>query len=89
MAWAKGNSKAIASNFIFKAGFADNKRTRAIIHHWGAGGGGSHYNMAGNRQCVAQRGSGPVRCRGCGVSPAAPGVLRCFAGQLFPLRMPV
>ena len=49
-AFAKGNSKALASNFVFKADFADNERRRAIIHHWGAGGGGSHMSMAGSRQ---------------------------------------
>lgn len=29
---------------------ADNKATRAIVHHWGAGGGGSHYHMCGGKQ---------------------------------------
>jgi hypothetical protein len=47
---AKGNSKAIASTYTYKADFADNKRMRSIVHHWGAGGGGSHYMMAGGKQ---------------------------------------
>ena len=29
---------------------AYNKHAHAIVHHWGAGGGGSHYHMAGSRQ---------------------------------------
>ena len=45
-----GHTKAIASQFTFKQDHADNKHTRAIVHHWGAGGGGSHYHMAGTKQ---------------------------------------
>lgn len=48
--FAKGNSKALSSTYIYKADAADNERARAIKHHWGAGGGGSHYHMAGSRQ---------------------------------------
>lgn len=47
--FAKGKSKAISSTFVFKKDPADNKARRAIVHHWGAGGGGSHYHMAGSR----------------------------------------
>jgi hypothetical protein len=46
----QGNSKAIASSFVFKQGFADNAARRAIKHHWGEGGGGAHYTMAGSKQ---------------------------------------
>jgi hypothetical protein len=45
-----GNSKALPGQYIFKADFADNAARRAIVHHWGAGGGGSHYHMAGSKQ---------------------------------------
>lgn len=45
-----GASKAISSNYTHKADAADNKHARAVVHHWGAGGGGSHYHMAGSRQ---------------------------------------
>ena len=48
--YTKGNSKAISSQFVFKQGAADNAQNRAIVHHWGAGGGGSHYCMAGSKQ---------------------------------------
>jgi hypothetical protein len=47
---AKGNSKAIASNYVFKQDFADNAARRAIRHHWGEGSGGAHYTMCGSRQ---------------------------------------
>ena len=43
---AKGNSKGLAGQFVFRPDAADNAARRAIVHHWGAGGGGSHYNMA-------------------------------------------
>ncbi len=46
----RGMSKAIASQFAFKAGAADNAARRAIVHHWGAGGGGSHYHNSGSKQ---------------------------------------
>ena len=49
-AWAKGNSKAIASTFTFKKDEAYNAQRHAIVHHWGAGGGGSHMMMCGSRQ---------------------------------------
>jgi hypothetical protein len=42
---AKGNSKALPSQFVFKQDAADNKHTRAIRHHTG-----SHYHMAGSKQ---------------------------------------
>ena len=45
-----GASKALAAQFSHKAGFADNAARRAIVHHWGAGGGGSHYHTAGSKQ---------------------------------------
>lgn len=54
MARTKGNSKAIASNFVHKEKAADNPAARAIVHH-----AGSHYHMAGSRQF--QRG---VRVKG-------------------------
>ena len=45
------HSKAIASTFQFKAGFADNKHARALQHHgYGGFGGGAHYTMAGSKQ---------------------------------------
>ena len=46
----RGASKALAAQFTTKAGFADNAARRAIVHHWGAGGGGSHYHTAGSKQ---------------------------------------
>jgi hypothetical protein len=49
-AYALGNSKAISSQFVFKQAAAHNERFAAIRHHWGAGGGGSHYHMAGSKQ---------------------------------------
>jgi hypothetical protein len=42
---SKGNSKAIASQFVHKEKPADNAAARAIVHHTG-----SHYVMAGSRQ---------------------------------------
>jgi hypothetical protein len=45
-----GASKALAAQYSHKAGFADNAARRAIVHHWGAGGGGSHYHTAGSKQ---------------------------------------
>ncbi len=45
-----GASKALAAQYGTKAQFADNKARRAIVHHWGAGGGGSHYHTAGSKQ---------------------------------------
>ena len=45
-----GASKALAAQYAHKAGFADNAARRAIVHHWGAGGGGSHYHTAGSKQ---------------------------------------
>jgi hypothetical protein len=47
---AKGNSKALASQYAHKSNGHFNKHRQAILHHWGAGGGGSHYSMAGSRQ---------------------------------------
>lgn len=47
---AGGNSKALPGQYTFKADFADNAAARAVVHHWGAGGGGSHYHMAGSKQ---------------------------------------
>ena len=51
---AKGSSKAISSQFVYKPDAADNAEKRAIVHHTG-----SHYHMAGSRQF--QRG---VRVKG-------------------------
>lgn len=42
-------TKAIPSQFYHKESAAHNKATAAIKHHWGAGGGGSHYNMASTK----------------------------------------
>jgi hypothetical protein len=53
-AQAKGNSKAIPSQFVYKPDAADNSAKRAIVHHTG-----SHYHMAGSKQF--QRG---VRVKG-------------------------
>ncbi len=41
---AKGNSKAIASQYVFKQDAADNTRRRANVHH-----AGSHYHMQAAR----------------------------------------
>lgn len=50
-AYAKGTSKALASGYVHKADFADNKHARALTHHgYGGGGGGAHYTMAGSKQ---------------------------------------
>jgi len=46
---AKGNSKAIASTYVYKPNFAFNASRAAIVHHWGGGGGGSHYHSAGTK----------------------------------------
>jgi len=46
----KYNKKAIASQFTHKSGTSFNKTIYAEKHHWGAGGGGSHYNMAASKQ---------------------------------------
>jgi hypothetical protein len=48
--FAKGNSKALSSQFVFKQDAADNAQNRAIVHHWGAGGGGSHFNLGSSKQ---------------------------------------
>merc|ERR1719193_2182679 len=45
-----GLKSAIAAQHVFKQNQPDNKATRAIVHHWGAGGGGSHYWGAGGKQ---------------------------------------
>ena len=51
MTMHKGNSKAIAANFAYKAGHADNFANRAIVHHgYGGGGGGAHFTMAASKQ---------------------------------------
>jgi hypothetical protein len=42
---AKGNSKAIPSQYVYKPDAADNAAKRAIVHHTG-----SHYHMAGSKQ---------------------------------------
>jgi len=42
--------KAIASQYQHKQKEAHNEATAAIRHHWGAGGGGSHYHLAGSVQ---------------------------------------
>ena len=59
---ARGASKALAAQYAHKAGFADNAARRAIVHHWGAGGGGSHYHTAGSKQFLKGCGS-RVWCR--------------------------
>jgi len=41
----KGTSKAIASTYVYKAGAADNKHARAVVHH-----AGSHFHRAGTKQ---------------------------------------
>jgi hypothetical protein len=43
-ALAKGNSKALPSQYIFKQNAADNSRQRANVHH-----AGSHYHMQAAR----------------------------------------
>lgn len=52
MALKGGNCKALAAQFVHKKGHSDNAQNRAIVHHWGAGGGGSHYNMAGCKKVL-------------------------------------
>ena len=48
---AKGTSKALASSYVHKADFADNKHARALTHHgYGGFGGGAHFTMSGSRQ---------------------------------------
>ena len=42
--YAKGNSKAIASQYVRKQDVADNKHKRAIVHHTS-----SHYHMLHGR----------------------------------------
>jgi hypothetical protein len=50
-AFAKGSSKAIASQFYSKQGQADNAAARALIHHgYGGGGGGAHFTMHASKQ---------------------------------------
>jgi len=46
----KYNKKGIASQFTHKSRESFNKTIYAEKHHWGAGGGGSHYNMAASKQ---------------------------------------
>lgn len=47
---AKGsNTSTSTAKHIFKYA-PDNAAMRAIVHHWGAGGGGSHYWGAGGKQ---------------------------------------
>jgi len=43
-AFAKGNSKALASQYVYKPGVADDARKRANVHHTG-----SHYHMQAAR----------------------------------------
>ena len=43
-------SKALPGQYHYKADAAHNAATSAIRHHFGAGGGGSHYHMAGSKQ---------------------------------------
>lgn len=49
---SKGNCNAIASQTFHKQKDADNELNRAIVHHWGAGGGGSHYHSCGGKQYI-------------------------------------
>ena len=46
----KHNKKAIASQFCHKENISFNKSNYAEKHHWGAGGGGSHYWLAASKQ---------------------------------------
>ena len=47
---AGGTSKALAAGYTYKAGFADNKHTRALQHRGHGGfGGGAHFTMSGSR----------------------------------------
>lgn len=46
----KHNKKAIASQFCHKENTSFNKSNYAEKHHWGAGGGGSHYWLAATKQ---------------------------------------
>eukprot|EP00931_Biecheleriopsis_adriatica_P007364 TRINITY_DN108654_c0_g1_i1.p1 TRINITY_DN108654_c0_g1~~TRINITY_DN108654_c0_g1_i1.p1 ORF type:complete len:502 (+),score=173.88 TRINITY_DN108654_c0_g1_i1:124-1629(+) len=47
---AKGsNTSTSTAKHVYKYA-PDNKAMRAIVHHWGAGGGGSHYWGAGGKQ---------------------------------------
>mmetsp|Transcript_80504 Transcript_80504/g.223987 ORF Transcript_80504/g.223987 Transcript_80504/m.223987 type:complete len:522 (+) Transcript_80504:98-1663(+) len=43
-------AKSVSQHSIHKYVAPDNKAMRAIVHHWGAGGGGSHYWGAGGKQ---------------------------------------
>eukprot|EP00930_Biecheleria_cincta_P097742 TRINITY_DN89422_c0_g1_i1.p1 TRINITY_DN89422_c0_g1~~TRINITY_DN89422_c0_g1_i1.p1 ORF type:complete len:499 (+),score=145.84 TRINITY_DN89422_c0_g1_i1:90-1586(+) len=46
------NTASSTAKHLFKFGgrMEDNKAMRAVVHHWGAGGGGSHYWGAGGKQ---------------------------------------
>eukprot|EP00927_Polykrikos_kofoidii_P072384 TRINITY_DN68504_c0_g1_i1.p1 TRINITY_DN68504_c0_g1~~TRINITY_DN68504_c0_g1_i1.p1 ORF type:complete len:527 (+),score=141.41 TRINITY_DN68504_c0_g1_i1:66-1646(+) len=49
---SKGASAAVSTQLarsIYKQKEVDNKAMRAVVHHWGAGGGGSHYHSAGTK----------------------------------------
>lgn len=49
--FSKGNSKAIASQFCFKQGAADNAAARSLQHHgYGGFGGGAHFTMHASKQ---------------------------------------
>lgn len=50
---SSGASKAMSTQLarsVYKRKEADNAANRAIVHHWGAGGGGSHYHLCGGKQ---------------------------------------
>ena len=48
---ANGTSKALASGYVHKADFADNKHARALQHHgYGGFGGGAHFTMGHSKQ---------------------------------------
>ena len=44
------NKKAIPSQFIHKDFNTFNKKRQANLHHWGNGGGGSHFHMSAPKQ---------------------------------------
>jgi hypothetical protein len=45
-----GSSKALPGQYFFKESEAHDQTASAVRHHFGAGGGGSHYHMAASKQ---------------------------------------
>ena len=43
-------SKAIASQYLHPKNDTFNKHRQAVLHHWGNGGGGSHFHMSASKQ---------------------------------------